>query len=97
MYAIFEVPTPNAAKIDEVLHDDLVSRKSIAIRDGAARGFAGMGRLVLVEGSEAALGRAADLFRDIAAKLEGEKAEAVYRAFRSQEDDVASGIGFIFG
>ncbi len=97
MYAIFDVKALNRPRIDEVLKDDLVSRQSIAIREAPVLGFPGLGTLVLVEGAEAALVRAAALFKDIAAKLEGSQAEAVYRAWKSQEDDVASGIGLIFG
>ena len=94
---VFEVKAANVPKIDEVLKDDLVSRQSIATRDGSALGFPDLGRLVLIEGTEAALARATDLFKDFAAKLEGARAEAVHKAFQSQDEDVASGIGLIFG
>ncbi|MBI4416111.1 MAG: hypothetical protein HY557_03915 [Euryarchaeota archaeon] len=97
MYAVFDVKPSDGPKIDEALKDDLVSRQSIAIREGAALGFPDLGRLVLIEGSDSALARAAELFRGFAAKLEGPRAEAVYQAFRAQEDDVASGVGLIFG
>lgn len=99
MYALFDVKSADAGKVDAVLADqadDLVSRQSIAIRDGSALGFPELGRLVLVEGSEAGVARAVKRF-DFATRLQGEKAEAVYRAFKSQEDDAASGIGLIFG
>ena len=99
MYAIFDVKPADGARIDEVLSDpkdDLVSRQSIAIRDGAALGFPDLARLVLVEGSEAGVARAVERFA-FATRLAGDKAESVYRAIKSQEDDVASGVGFIFG
>ena len=97
MYAVFEVKAPNVPKIDEVLQDDLVSRQSIAIREASALGFPGLGRLVLVEGSERAIIRAGELFQGIASRLEGPGAEAVYLAIKAEEDAAASGMGLIFG
>src|SRR2546427_3153579 len=97
MYAVFEVKAANVAKIDEVLKDDIVSRQSIVSRDGSALGFPDLARLVLIEGTDAALARATELFKDFAAKLDGPKAEAVHNAFRAQDEDAASGIGLIFG
>jgi hypothetical protein len=99
VYEIFDVKPADAGKIDEVLSDkvdDLVSRQSIALRDGSALGFPEFGRLVIVEGTDAGVARAVQRFA-FAAKLEGAKAEAVYKAFKAQEDDVASGVGLIFG
>ena len=97
MYAVFEVKPPNAPKIDEALKDDLVSRQSIQIREASALGLSGLGRLVLIEGTEAAIARAKALFGEFATKLEGAPADAAYKAFRSQDEDAASGIGLIFG
>ena len=97
MYAIFEVKPPDVPKADEALRDDLVSRQSIAARDGSALGFPDRGRLILIEGTDAALARAAELFKSFATKVEGPQAEAVHAAFRAQDEDVASGIGMIFG
>lgn len=99
VYALFDVKPADAGKVDEVLSDqadDLVSRQSIAMRDGSALGFPEFGRLVLVEGTEAGVARAVARFA-FATRLKGEKAEAVYQAFKAQEDDAASGIGLIFG
>ena len=97
MYLIFEVKSPDVPKADEVLRDDLVSRQSIAVRDGAALGFPSRARLILIEGADGALARAADLFKGLGAKLEGAEAEAVRKAFKAQDEDVASGIGLLFG
>jgi len=103
MYAVFEVKRADAAKIDATLQDhanpkvDLVSRQSIAIRDAGSLGLPGEGRLVLIEGTDAALAAAGELFQGFASRLQGAAAEAAYRAFKSQDEDVASGIGLIFG
>lgn len=99
MYVLFEVKPHEAGKIDDVLSDqadDLVSRQSVTIREGGALGFPDLGRLVLIEGSEAGVAHAIRKFA-FATQLKGERADSVYRAIKSQEDDVASGIGMIFG
>lgn len=98
MYAIFDVKPADQGRIAEVLtdtQDDLVSRQSIAIREGAALGFPDLARLVIVEGSEAGVARAVERF-SFAAKLPEEKAASVYRALKSQEDEVLDGVGFLF-
>lgn len=99
MYAIFDVKAADRSKIEEVLtdtSDDLVSRQSVTIRDGDVLGFPDLARIVLIEGSEAGVGHAVRRFA-FATRITGERAEAVYRAIKSQEDDVASGVGLIFG
>jgi hypothetical protein len=52
---------------------------------------------VVVEGSEPALARAGELLKGIAAPLQAAKAEDIYRRFRAQDDQAASGMGLIFG
>jgi hypothetical protein len=49
-----------------------------------------------VEGSEAALERATELLKGIAL-LKAAEADDVYRRFRSQDEQAASGMGLIFG
>ncbi len=97
MFKVFNVPPTKKAGKDAVLKDDLVSRQSIAERDGAALGFKDLGILVLVEGEDKAVARAAELFKDVGEELPAEKAAAVRQKIREQEDDVAAGIGSIFG
>lgn len=96
MFKVFSVPPAKRLQKDEVLKDDLVSRQSIAERDADALGFPGLGTLVLVEGDEKAVARAAELFKDVAEDLPPEKAAAVRQRIRDQEDDVAAGVGLIF-
>ncbi|HKZ64277.1 MAG TPA: hypothetical protein VJ400_07535 [Thermoplasmata archaeon] len=97
MYAVFDVKPEAKANGDAVLQDDVVSRQSIAVREGRALGFPDHGLLYLIEGAESVLARAEELFRGFGSKLAPEPARAVYEAIKSQEDDVASGIGMIFG
>ncbi|OGS50842.1 MAG: hypothetical protein A3K65_03095 [Euryarchaeota archaeon RBG_16_68_12] len=97
MFKVFSVPLSKRAGKDEALRDDLVSRQSIVEREADALGFKGLGTLVLVEGEEKAVARAAELFKDVGEELPADKAAAVRQAIRDQESDVAAGIGSIFG
>jgi len=97
MFKVFSVPPTKKARKDEVLKDDLVSRQSIAEREADPLGFKGLGILVLVEGDDRAVARAAELFKDVGEELPADKAAAVRQKIREQEDDVAAGIGTIFG
>ena len=96
MFKVFSVPTAKKAEMDTVLKDDLVSRQSIALRDADALGFPGLGNLILIEGDDKAVARAAQLFKGIADELPREKAAAIRQKIRDQEDDVAAGVGLIF-
>lgn len=97
MYAIFSVKPENATKIEGLLKDDLVSRQSITIRESSVLGIQGLGTLVLVEGEEKAVRKSEELFKDIGEKVLGEKATSIYDKLKKEEEDVAQGVGFIFG
>ena len=96
MFKVFSVPPTKKAEKDAVLKDDAVSRQSIAERDADALGFPGLGTLILIEGDDKAVARAAQLFKGVAEELRPEKAAAVRQKIRDQEDDVAAGVGLIF-
>jgi len=97
VYRVFRLPPSRANALDLLLKDDLVGRQSIVSRDARSLGVAGEGTLVLVEGSDAGVGRAEALLKDIATVLPVSEAETAYGRFRSQDDDAASGMGLIFG
>jgi len=97
VYRVFRVPSAHAAQADVVLKDDVVSRQSITARDAKSLGMTGDDRYVLVEGSDTGVARAAELLKDIARALTGAEAERVYRRFRAQDEEAASGMGLIFG
>ncbi len=97
MFKVFSVPPAHRSKKDGVLKDDLVSRQSIAEREADALGFPGLGTLVLVEGEDRAVARAAELFKGIGEDLPADKAAAIRQKIKDQEDDVAAGVGLIFG
>src|SRR3970282_367637 len=97
MCKVFSVPPAQKAKAGDVLKVELVSRQSIVQREADALGFPGLGTLYLVEGEDKAVTRAAELFEGIGEDLPADKAAAVRQKIRDQEDDVAAGVGLIFG
>jgi len=97
VYRVFRVPSAQASRADVVWKDDLVSRQSITSRDAKSLGLPGDDRYVLVEGSDAGVARATELLKDLAHALAGTEAERVYRQFRAQDEEAASGMGLIFG
>ncbi|MEW5937482.1 MAG: hypothetical protein AB1665_06665 [Candidatus Thermoplasmatota archaeon] len=96
-YIILKAGKNLAPKVEEVLKDDLVSRQSIVVRDGDALGLDKETRFVLVEGSAEGVLRAETLLSSAGCTAIKEDAEGLYRRFKEQEEDAASGIGLIFG
>jgi hypothetical protein len=96
VYRIFRLPPVQADKVNLLMADDVVSRQSVTVRDAKSLGLKGDDRYVVVEGSDAALARASELMKDVA-PLKASEAEDVYRRFRSQDEQAASGMGLIFG
>ena len=97
VYRVFRFPAAQVEKTDLLLKDDLVSRQSVTVREARSLGLPGTDLCVLVEGSEAAVSRAVELLKGIAEPLGGPEADGVYRRFRTQDEEAASGMGFIFG
>ncbi len=96
-YVIFSVPEENQNKIRTILQDDVVSRQSITTRTAAALEIDKKVHYVLIEGQESALARAKELFEEIATLEEGDNSEEIYEKIKSEEKDVATGVGFLFG
>lgn len=97
MYRVFRIPSSKLGALDAAYQDNLAGRQSITVREARSLGVGGEGSLVLVEGSDEGVSRAGTLLKDAATPLSGADAEAAYLAFRSQDDQAASGLGFVFG
>ncbi len=97
MYRIFRIPSAKLAAVDGVYQDNVAGRQSITVREARTLDVGGEGSLVLIEGSDEGVARAAELLKDHATLLTGANAEAAYKAFRSQDDEAASGMGLVFG
>ena len=96
VYRVFRLMSAQADQVNVLTADDVVSRQSVTVRDAKSLGLKGDDRYVVVEGSEAAVARATELLKGIP-PLKGAGAEDVYRRFRSQDEQAASGMGLIFG
>lgn len=97
MYRVYRLLPTKLAAMDLVYKDNLAGRQSITVREAKTLGLGGEGSLVLIEGSEEGLARADALLKDAGTALAGADADAAYRAFRSQDEEAASGMGFVFG
>ena len=96
--AVFKVERPNAARINEVTSDDIVSRLSIVTRDSETLGVAGDCIYVLMEGRADGVDRAKLLFEDkqIGRAVPQKVAEEVKAAITAEEEAAATGMGTIF-
>ena len=96
-YAVFSVNKTQASKINKILKDDLISRQSISVRDASALAIEKEVRFVLIEGSDEALKKAEELFKDVGRKENEEDAKNIYNKIKNEEGEVAHGVGLIFG
>jgi len=96
-YAIFEVRSEDAGKINKLIKDDLVSRQSILTRESSSLSMDGEFSYVKIEGSKEGLKRAKELAKELELKkLDEKKAKKINDKILEQEDSAASGIGMIF-
>ena len=96
-YVIFGVDKTQVSKVNQILRDDLVSRQSIVLRDASALNIEKDVRYVLIEGTDEAIKKAEELFAEVGKKEDDEEAKNIYNKIKSEENDVAEGVGFIFG
>ena len=97
MYRVYRIPNAKLGALDAVYKDDLAGRQSITVREARTLGVSGEGSLVLIEGGDVGVTRADELLKEEGAILTGTDAETAYRAFKSQDEDAASGLGLVFG
>lgn len=98
-HAVFKVERANAGRLTEVTSDDIVSRQSIHTRESNALGVEGDCLYVQIEGNEAGVKRAKELFAKTKLGTEATKdvADKVKQAIADEEDAAAGGMGMIFG
>lgn len=96
-HVIFAVDNADADAVQALYEDDLVGRQSITVREASAIGREGDHRYVLVEGSDDALDKAADLLGDAGETVGDEEAAEVFEAIKAGEEAGAEGMGFMFG
>ena len=97
VYAIFEVKSEDAGKINKIIKDDLVSRQSILTRDSTSLNLKGEYSYLKIEGSDEGLKRAEELAKELGIKkLDKKKAKEINDKIAEQEESAASGMGMIF-
>ena len=96
-YAIFEVESAQAGKIQTMLQDDIVNRQSIVIRDANSLDIKEAVSYLKIEGSTEGINRAEELAKELGMKkLPDEKAKKIDEKIKEQEDSAATGMGMIF-
>jgi len=97
VYAIFEIKTEDAGKINKVITEDIVSRQSILTRDSSSIGLKGNFLYLKIEGSEEGVKKAKELAKEQGfKKLDDKKTKKINDKIAEQEDSAASGMGMIF-
>ena len=98
MKRIFFIPKDKYMKVKNgLLTDDAVSRQSIDFRDNVSLGLKDDGYYLIIEGSEQALKKAAEIMGTDAKELKGKEMHSIEEAIMKQEDSAMSGFGNIFG
>ncbi|RLF41595.1 MAG: hypothetical protein DRN12_02810 [Thermoplasmata archaeon] len=98
VYVIFEVPSEQQSKINDLIKDDVISRQSILTRDARALNIDKDVSYVKIEGNEEAIKKAEELAEELEfKKLDEKEASEINDKIREQEDSAADGMGMIFG
>lgn len=96
MYAIFELEKDKAKHIADVLSDDMISRQTTVVRDGAGLGLDKELTFVMIEGSEDAVEKSKEMFSQFEVS-ECKDSDKIYQKIKEEEDAAAAGVGTIFG
>jgi hypothetical protein len=96
-YQIIKLPKGSSAVLGKLVQDDLISRQTIAVRDTVALGLDGEDTIVMIEGSPEALDKAIEIVGDDGSLIEGSDKEEVFNKIKAAEDEVAAGLGLMFG
>ncbi len=95
-WTIWSVPTARRTELDQVLHDDLVSRQSQKLRDALTLGGPAGALYVLVEGDPAAIARADELLTPIGSRLDASAARELLDRLHAEDDAASAGMGLFF-
>jgi hypothetical protein len=96
-YEIIRLPKGKSAVLGKIVQDDLVSRQTIAVRDTASVGLDGEDTIILIEGSEESLSKAKEILGEDGSLLDSKEKKDVYERIKEAEDNVAEGLGLMFG
>ncbi|MGM0509757.1 MAG: hypothetical protein ACQESD_01335 [Thermoplasmatota archaeon] len=96
MYVVLEVEKDKTDVIPDIIADDLISRQTTSVRDGASLGMKEDYTYVMIEGSEEAIEKGKELFSEEDVE-EAEDPEEVYEAIKKEDEKAAEGMGTVFG
>jgi hypothetical protein len=95
-YAVFAFKKELGSKVDQVLKDDVVMRQSITHRTGDVMGVGADLKVVFVEGSDEAVGKALELMKTLEIGNHKDH-EALIKKLKDEENAASEGFGAIFG
>ncbi|MBI4163067.1 MAG: hypothetical protein HY513_05265 [Candidatus Aenigmarchaeota archaeon] len=96
MRIVFHAKSENKQKAEDLLkQDDLVSRGSIAVRNGYSLGIQEDGYFIIVDASDQALEKAKDLLKDLAEIYKD--SPKVLDKYDEQENAAIEGFGGVLG
>ncbi|MGA1847728.1 MAG: hypothetical protein ACMUHB_00175 [Thermoplasmatota archaeon] len=96
-FEIIKLPKGKSAVLGKIVQDDLVSRQTIVVRDMVSLNLEGEDTLVLIEGSKEALEKAMEIVGDEGTSLSGEEKQKIHKIIMDAEENVAEGLGLMFG
>jgi hypothetical protein len=96
-YVIIMIPKQNGAALGRIVQDDLVSRQTLNIREAKGLGMPGDETYVLIEGSEPSLKKAVELVGAEGKVIPSPDRERIRESLKKAEDEVAEGLGLMFG
>ncbi len=96
-YIILFLERGKSALLGKILQDDQVSRQTIAVREPSGIGLPGEGTYLLIEGAEVALKKAVEIAGKEAKLIEGKDKGDIQKRIKDAEENVAEGLGLMFG
>ncbi|MGA1793256.1 MAG: hypothetical protein ACMUHM_04845 [Thermoplasmatota archaeon] len=96
-YEIIRLPKGKSSVLGKIVQDDLISRQTIAVRDAVSLGLEGEDTLILIEGADNALARLKEILGEEGSFVASEEKADIYRKIKEDEDNVAEGLGLMFG
>ena len=96
-YEIIRLPKGKSSVLGKIVQDDLISRQTIAVRDSVSLGLEGEDTLILIEGADNALARLKEILGEEGTFIASDEKADIYRKIKEDEDNVAEGLGLMFG
>jgi len=96
-YVILEIPKDKGAALGRIVQDDLVNRQTLNIREAKGLGMESDHTYVLVEGTRESLDKAIALLGEDGSTVPSPEKERIYDLLKKAEEEVAEGLGLMFG